>query len=463
MRSYIYLMCGLLLVMNLCDQGKSLNPGMILRVSTRGLNYAKDIALNNVRRSVSSISIPNQSGSKYEIKNIRLTSFDLGSTTFRLSSPNVFTPTVSGASIGFSLDWKVWKKIWFITLKEDGNARVSGRVSVSPSLVLSQQAGKPSFSAGACSASVTNFNIKLGGNGWFFNWLYNLIVGLFEGSVRRNIEKSICPAIQKALREQNAKYLSTYTTNYPFFYGTNINLGLIKNPEVNNNGITASLAGICYKNPSRGFPFLPPAVSPITPSTHMAKVSLSPYVVNTFLYTLWQNGKFTKEFTKVSLSNSLPIPLTARALSVFIPSFRDYRDRSLKITVRAPKAPRATFSSAGIQVTGKFQLLVDVQGLGNKLTVDINLTFMTKLRVQNNLITGEVTAMTAVDTSSSGFPSTILNQILQTFISKLLLSPLNAAAGGGYKLPSYYGFAFENVSLQTKQNALEVGTDLRML
>ena len=41
MRSYIYLMCGLLLVMNLCDQGKSLNPGMILRVSTRGLNYGK--------------------------------------------------------------------------------------------------------------------------------------------------------------------------------------------------------------------------------------------------------------------------------------------------------------------------------------------------------------------------------------------------------------------------------------
>ncbi|XP_076824147.1 bactericidal permeability-increasing protein-like [Clavelina lepadiformis] len=442
------------------------NPGLQLRLTSNGINFAKDIALEFLHDVINKLKLPDFSEDNFAVSNLRITSFNLGSTTVTTKSPNIFKVTVKDAGAFATGDWRAWKKIWFIKLRASGTGKVSAKVDLEQTIGLGRNSDKPTLSVGKCTSHITSFDIELEGSNFFQDWIYNLILSFFKGKIRRNLQEQICTEIQKTLGEQFKKLSNDFKTDFPLVFGTKVNLGLVSNPAVTSNSITLALRGRCFPKsmPSLSFPFNPPTVPAITTTSQMVRISISPYVMNTLLYSMWKSNVLKKGFSQQQISATLKSPLTANTLAPFFPTLSSYDNQPLQAEIRASQAPRAQFTTTGIQISGKFDIIAGPSSAPQAATISTKVDFMAQPRLTNGVISGSISNVVVVITNAGVLPDQVLNQInqlIEAFLSTQIVPAVNEVTGAGFELPSFYGYSFYGATITTKTNALEIGSNFR--
>ncbi|CAK8678853.1 unnamed protein product [Clavelina lepadiformis] len=442
------------------------NPGLQVRLTSNGINFAKDIALGFLRDVINKLKLPDFSGKNFAISNVRVRSFTFGSSTVTAKSPNVFKVAVKGASAYATANWRAWTKVWFINFRASGTGKVSAKVDLEQTIGLGRSSDKPALSAGECKSPITSFDIDLEGSNFFEDWLYNLVLSFFEGKIRRELQSKICPEIAKALAEQSKKLSSEFQPDFPLVFGTNVNLGLVSNPAVTSNSITLALRGRCFPKsmPSLSFPFNPPTVPAITTTSQMARISISPYVMNTLLYSMWKSNVLKKSFTQQQLTAAVGSPITANTLVPFFPTLAPYGTQPLQAEVRASQAPRAQFTTTGIRISGKFDIIAGPSSAPQAATISTNVDFTAQPRLTNGVISGSISNVVVVITNAGVLPDQVLNQInqlIEAFLSTQIVPAINDVTGAGFKLPTFYGYSFYGATITTKTNALEIGSNFR--
>ncbi len=105
--------------------GKPGNPGLVLRISSKGLNYANTVAGNILNREIRKVNIPDISQNikkgRVEAKNVRITQFQPPSYSVNLNSPNRIGWSTSGGKISIKGDWKGRRKVMFFTIRGSGS------------------------------------------------------------------------------------------------------------------------------------------------------------------------------------------------------------------------------------------------------------------------------------------------------------------------------------------------------
>ncbi|CAK8678856.1 unnamed protein product [Clavelina lepadiformis] len=439
------------------------NPGLQLRLTTNGINFAKNIALEFLHDVISKLKLPDSSGDNFAISNVKITSFTLGATTVTTRSPNLFKVGVKGAGASATGDWRAWKKIVFFKVRASGSARVSANIDLDQTIGLGRRSDKPAFTVGACSAKIANFNVKLKGGNFITTFIYNIILRFFEGKIRRELEEKICPEVTEALAKQTKKISTEFKTDFPLVFGTKVNLGLVSNPAVTSNSITLALRGRCFPSTmsSLSFPFNPPTVPVIT---KMVRISISPYVMNTLLYSIWKSNVLKKTFTQQQVAGAVKTTLRANVLAPFFSTLASYGNQPLQAEVRASQAPRAQFTATGIQISGKFDIIAGPSSAPQAATISTNVDFTAQPHLTNGVISASISNVRVVITNAGALPDqviNVINQLIKVFLSAQILPAVNDVTGAGFKLPTFYGYSSYGATITTKTKGLEIGSNFR--
>ncbi|XP_076824715.1 lipopolysaccharide-binding protein-like isoform X3 [Clavelina lepadiformis] len=481
-RSLFFLCMFALVLACLCDQS-GVNPGVKARVTSGGLKFLSQIALGFAEDAVEDLDLPTLSGTspvEYKISNLKINSFSLGRIGFNTAAPNVITPVIDDGKVSASAQFEASK-----TIKVFGFSfpiAISGNIHASASgLDLSQQIslgmnadGKPTFSLQNCDSSIGDLDLKVSGT--TLDAAFNLIIGLFKSTITDLLQKEICPAVKKALSKQGEKVtekfkrknvfvLAMHAVNgfvvYPLIKQTNIDLGLVCDPEATGTEFLVSLKGKCFASSMPNIPrrYVALPMPPISATSKMACISVSPYVLNTLLYAFSELGHLGRTFDFDELG-ALGI------LTTLLPNLQAVQDNRVQIVVSATSAPSVDFTASGIGIEGPFEVVVNAvlpdDSKQHVITIMANVDILAKARIENGNFAGNIESLDVTVTDAGGLPAELFNQLFQAFIPQAILPAINGITEAGFEIPSLFDFCFSGASIIHKKDALEVCTDFEL-
>ncbi|XP_076825437.1 lipopolysaccharide-binding protein-like [Clavelina lepadiformis] len=364
------------------SQGQE-HPGLKVRVSTSGLNFLKDLVIDAVDDQLRSVRLPNVKGKdfvNYEIKNIVASKIRLGGTSVRTIRPNIFQARANGAGMDVNAEWEVSRKIKIpfvpnINLKGSGRLQArTSNVDIQQSIIVERTAtGKPKFTVADCSVRIGSFSSKIDVNKLpsQISRALNVLVDLFENLIKKEIQQMVCGLIRPGLQSLGQKLTRNFELTFPLFLGTKIDLGLACDPSsTGSNGLVCLNGNIFPDGQSDvAFPFAAPELPMTSASSHMARISISPYVPNTLLHSLYLENRLKQTFTPENIASIFHVSLPVGAIVPFLkPLFGDNLPpvglyaSLLQFTVEATDSPRALFTPVGVEVSGSFKITLSAAG-----------------------------------------------------------------------------------------------------
>ncbi|CAK8678811.1 lipopolysaccharide-binding protein-like [Clavelina lepadiformis] len=447
-------------------------PGIKLRVHSRGLDFVRQLVLQYLDSFLNSYMVPNLSGFgtvNYEIQNIEIESFDIGETSFKTFPPNIFRPVINGASTSLRAKWKVWKKVLFVTLRLSGELKAGASgLNIGQSIELGRNdMGKPTFKAVDCSTFVKSlkFDVKYTG----LDWLINLGLSLFETSIKDKLQSAVCGQIKKVLDEGGEGLTDAFKVNLPLISQSSINVGLVCDPEATSMGVMFSLRGRCFPNssPDTKVPIKVSSVTTLDETAEMIRFSVNEYVLNTLLYSLWFNDILTWNVSSSQVRDAVGFEVTSDTLAPLDPTFEQYAGRPIEFKIEAPNAPSALFGARGLILSGDIVVVIYVvQEDGSRTraeSLDLSFNATGMVMINQNSLKGNISDLRINADAFQGTIAELFNEVIGQVIPTNLLPAVNGILNSGYMFPESFGFTVENPTLAYKQGALEVGADIRQV
>ncbi|CAK8678841.1 unnamed protein product [Clavelina lepadiformis] len=456
-----------LVLASLCDQS-GVNPGVKARVTSGGLKFLSQIALGFAEDAVEDLGLPTLSGTspvEYKISNLKINSFSLGRIGFNTAAPNVITPVIDDGKVSASARFEASKTIevfgFSFPIAISGNIRASASgLDLSQEISLGMKAdGKPTFSLQNCDSSIGDLDLKVSGT--TLDAAFNLIIGLFKSTITDLLQKEICPAVKKALSKQGEKVTEKFKLVYPLIKQTNIDLGLVCDPEATGTEFLVSLKGKCFASSMPNLPrrYVALPMPPISATSKMACISVSPYVLNTLLYAFSELGHLGRTFDFDELG-ALGI------LTILLPNLQAVQDNRVQIVVSATSAPSVDFTASGIGIEGSFEVVVNAvlpdDSKQHVITIMANVDILAKARIENGNFAGNIGSLDVTVTDAGELPAELFNQLFQAFIPQAILPAINGITEAGFEIPSLFDFCFSGASIIHKKDALEVCTDFKV-
>jgi len=168
------------------------------KIPTNVLNYINKLGADLIEENLSKLYVPRISGSgklgwwikyNYELKNLRVKSFDVGQTKISSPSANKLRINVNGAKGNLNVGY-------FKIMVFKGSISVDFS-SVNLDILLNVKKlsnGKPQVNIESCSSSIGSLRLKFSNTG--ANWIYNLASKLFNGAIKKAVNKQICKMVK---------------------------------------------------------------------------------------------------------------------------------------------------------------------------------------------------------------------------------------------------------------------------
>uniref|UniRef100_A0A914W7J0 EGF-like domain-containing protein n=1 Tax=Plectus sambesii TaxID=2011161 RepID=A0A914W7J0_9BILA len=257
----------------------STNPGTLLRLTKKGLDYGTEIGSRLLEKFVRTVAIPdieeNKSGFKIRVRNLKLTQLTMPVLTNRLISPNSLEFHSNGGSGAIRADFQVKKKILFwISVSGWIEASISNLDLGIQTQLVNNALGKPQISKFDCRAAIGNFNFKIHGAG-IAGWGVNLIRGIIAKKLKNIVLEQFNKQINRFGMARGNSFLSDMATDVRLFDGLRLDYGLTGAPNVHGVSFDLPLKGETTINGKSDTPFQPNALQLPPTDTKMAAVFLS--------------------------------------------------------------------------------------------------------------------------------------------------------------------------------------------
>ncbi|XP_076824717.1 bactericidal permeability-increasing protein-like [Clavelina lepadiformis] len=443
-------------------------PGLKARFGERGLNFGKDLVLDFVKNRLNSVPIPDVSGDSpltYSLTNIEIVSFDLTQSTLETSAPNLFIPNVVDASVAVSATWEASRVvdlgIFSFTLQGAGNLTASASgVNLRQEIGLGRNSNdNPAFSIGSCTASIGNIEADLG------DASFDALLKTFDEFVETELSNRLCPALKNLLEKQAAKLTERYDLIFSLTSQLGVDLGLVCDPEASEDNLLFSLRGRCFprNNPSLSFPFSAPVMPPLSSTSQMVRLGINHYVLDTLLYSLWKEDLLDHEISASQISAVIDQTLTAADVATLLQKFSLHGNKPLHFLLRFVDLPDVHFDSDGITVYAHYEVAAGVltdEEFQDVYTAAAVINATASMNVLEGRLFGRIENLEVRVTQAGEFPVELVNKLIEDNLPDQILPVLNNLAKTGYEIPDYMGYTLENTSVETKENALEIGTDI---
>uniref|UniRef100_A0A8C5QBT3 Bactericidal permeability-increasing protein n=2 Tax=Leptobrachium leishanense TaxID=445787 RepID=A0A8C5QBT3_9ANUR len=292
----------LTLTLTLSPGTDAADPGFVVRLTQKGLDYARDEGMSVLQQQLAKIHLPDFSGSthikhmgtvKYSFDSMAVRSFQLPSSQISLVPGVGLKLTISGAFIQVDGQWK----ISYIHISTHGgfDLKVEG-LSISVGLRLgSDGSGRPSIAPSDCSNHIGDVKVHISGK---FGWLVDLFQHNIEKDLRKAIEDQICPLVSESITTKLEPLLQTLPVTAKIDGVAAIDYSLTGTPLVMSEFVDVPLKGEFFNYGNRSAPpFSPPALSFPAEHSLMVYFGASEYLFNTAGYVYQMAGKLSFTIT----------------------------------------------------------------------------------------------------------------------------------------------------------------------
>ncbi|KAM4692456.1 bactericidal permeability-increasing protein-like [Rhinophrynus dorsalis] len=469
--------CGLLLFVSLAaclGTTDAVNPGFVVRLTQKGLDYARQEGMKALQQELSKIHLPDFSGStkikhlgkvKYSFHSMVIRSFQLPTSQITLV-PNVgLKLSISGAFIQVDGQWKVK----FIHISDHGHfdLKVEG-LSISVGLRLgSDGSGRPTITPTDCSCHISDVKVHVSGK---FSWLVDIFHKSIDKALRKSIEDQLCPIVTKSITSKLQPLLQTLPVTAKIDKVAAIDYSLTGPPSVTAEYVDVQLKGEFFELSHRSTPpFTPPAVSFPVDHNLMVYFGVSDYLFNTAGFVYQSAGKLVFSVTDDMIPKNFSVHLNTSSFGTLIPQIsKMYPNMLMKLKISTPAAPFLNINPGNLTISPVLDMQAYVilpnSSLASLFLLNLTTSVLVKVGVNSGRIVGNLVLsrvqMEVVHSDVGPFSVAILNIAVNYYISNILLPQVNEVLNKGYPLPLLDHVQLTDVVLKPYEHFLLFGANV---
>ncbi|XP_028904467.1 bactericidal permeability-increasing protein-like [Ornithorhynchus anatinus] len=450
------------------------NPGFVVRISQKGLDYARQESIVALEKELLKINLPDFSGSfkikhfgkgHYDFNSLEINNFRLPTSQISLLPGQGLRVAMSNAFIQVSGHWKARKN--FIKLNGSFNLKVEG-LSIMTDLHLgSDQNGRPTVSASACNSQISNVKVHISGR---LSWILNLFHKKIESRFRKSMEGKICEKVMSAARSKLQPYLQTLPVTAKIDKVAGIDYALVHPPKSSASTLDVGLKGEFFNlNQRSPPPFAPPELNFPPASDRMAYFGVSDYFFNTAFSVYHKAGALRLSVSDDMIPKESKIRLNTASFGGLIPQLaKTYPNVAMKLVVSTAAAPSLSIRPGSLNLgpdldvealalpPNASEVPLFLLGLSTNASVEVgvrgaNIFGSTKLGRLN---------LELKQSSVGPFSVTLLEAVMNFYVSQVLLPKANERLEKGFPLPLFQKLQLSNLVLQPLQNFLLLGADI---
>ncbi|KAM5135719.1 bactericidal permeability-increasing protein-like [Mantella aurantiaca] len=452
----------------------AVNPGFVVRLTQKGLDYARQEGMSVLQQELAKVHIPDFSGSTHSpVGKIKYSFYGLSIRNFQLPSsqispvPNVgLKLSISGAFIEITGKWKFKTKL-HISFSGGFDVKVQG-LSISVGLKLgSDGAGRPTIASSDCSNHISDVSVHVSGK---YRWLVDLFKHNVESALRKAIESQICPLIKNAISSKLEPILQTLPVTAKIDKVAAIDYSLTGPPPVTAECVDVQLKGEffeqCHRIPP---PFPPPPLSLPTDHNLMIYFGISDYLFNTAGFVYYSAGKLVFNVTDKMIPKDFNIRLNTSSFGTLIPQLsKMYPDKLMELKISSNSAPFLDIKPGNLTISPKMDIqayvILSESSLAPAFLLNVTTSALAKVAVSSGRIVGNLELsrieMNLKHSDVGPFSVGVLNVAVNYYISHILLPQVNEILKKGYPLPMLDHLQLTDVVIQPNMNFLLFGANV---
>uniref|UniRef100_G1Q3Z1 Bactericidal permeability-increasing protein n=1 Tax=Myotis lucifugus TaxID=59463 RepID=G1Q3Z1_MYOLU len=428
------------------------NPGFVVRITRKGLEYARQYGMATLKKELSTINVPDLSGSfevgwmgsvSYEFKSLRIRSFQIRNSDLSLLPGRGVRASLSNNYVSISGNWKV-KKAFIGKKRGTFDLSVDG-VSISIYLNLGEDGtGRPTASVAHCSNSVGHVSIHVSGN---LSWILNLFHRRIENKLKDILKQEIWEIVRTSTSSHLEPYLRTLPVTLMIDQVAGIDYSLVGAPQVTSQGLDTPFKGEFFGRSQRSpVPFDAPPIRLPQQHDRMAYFAVSQYVFNTASRVYHQAGHMNFTIRNEDSPLDFPIHLHTKSLGAVIPQLaRLYPNTELELEMSPESAPFLMFTPGNVTCMPvmNIQAFALLPNSSNRKPLfqlrartDISATIsVSSGRVHGSLTPGSKLKLELKHSNIGFFNVQLLESIFNYYASYIIYPSLNAKFEKGFPLP----------------------------
>ncbi|XP_013396924.1 bactericidal permeability-increasing protein-like [Lingula anatina] len=288
--------------------GEAVNPGLKVRITQVGLNFAEKSLVDNLGRKITGAHIDDQHGTAdvgigkfdYDITNLQITAFNRPQSHMSVLPGSGLGWRTSGGHIQLHGDWRYKSRGW-IKISDHGSFDISvDGIDFQLAVGLGKDFnGRPSIAVRQCNAGLGSVRVTLHGGA---SWLYNLFRGSIERPIKEKVSSLLCPAARKEINDNAEKHLANLKVTTKVGKDLELDYRLIQPPQFHTGYVESFHKGLLKGTTDKTDPPVEaPDMPEMTGSTRMLYVQMSEYVMNTAGYVLHKHGLLRYYLTSIDV------------------------------------------------------------------------------------------------------------------------------------------------------------------
>ncbi|XP_060045762.1 lipopolysaccharide-binding protein isoform X2 [Erinaceus europaeus] len=299
------------------------HPGLVARITSKGLEYVAKEGLITLRHEMNGITLPDFTGDfkmsrlgrgHYEFYRLKVHSCELPSASLSPLHGQALSLSISNAYLRVKGEWKVRKS--FMKLQGSFDIQVEG-ITISSDLLLGEASGRPTVTVSRCSSHIQDVEVDLSGD---LGWLLNLFHNAIESRFRRELESKICEMVQNVVTSNLQPYLQTLSVTAEIDSLISVDYSLMEAPRTTAQMLDVMFKGeFFHRDPRTPVGILAPVMSLPEEHHRMVYFAISDYVFNTASLAYYHAGYLNFSITDDVIPPSSNIRLTTKFFRTFAP------------------------------------------------------------------------------------------------------------------------------------------------
>ncbi|XP_024976997.1 putative BPI/LBP family protein At1g04970 isoform X2 [Cynara cardunculus var. scolymus] len=411
-------------------------------ISEKGLEFAKDLLINNAISSLIPLQLP-QIEQKVQIPlvgTVRMVLSDIVIYQVNVSSSIVqpgeigVTIVASGATANLSLNWSYSYSTWLFDLSDSGLASIQVEgMEIGLTLGLKNQQGSLSLSPEDCGCYVHYISIKLEGGA---SWLYQGIVDYFEDDIVSAVEDTITKNVMDGVMKLDS-ISESLPKEIAFGDVATLNITITEGPIMTNTSLLIE---------------------------KMVGISVHENVLNSASVVYFNTNKM------YWIIENLPEQklLNTAGWRFIIPKlYKEYPndEMSLNFTILSP--PIIEVENQGIVASVSSDVIINVVDNGDVIPVaciSMEIKASGSAGISLSTLAGGVSlsklTMSLKWSKIGTLHMVLVQSVMSAFLRRIILPVVNLRLKIGYSLPDFHGYGLQNASIIYGDSKIIVCSDV---
>eukprot|EP00249_Psilotum_nudum_P022822 c28652_g1_i2 orf=473-2203(-) len=451
---------------------------MSIIISQRGLDYVKEILLQQILQQITPLRLPDIKKNAYipivgqvdaVLRNITLVKAEVTDSNISLENSGI-TITGHGVHANIMLRWQYKYYVGWIPIPISDRGRADVKVRSMNAWVtvnLEERDGGLSLKTLQCGTYVRDLEIDLHGGA---SWLYQWLIDIFEDRMRATVEDQLTAQIKKGIKKLDS-LLFSLPRQVSIDETAGLDFRVVRAPILNSAYVSIGVKGLFMSlNSSQIFPSRIrelPAGLICSGDMKMLTIALSESVLSSAAAVYYNAGLLNWLVDKMPDQSYLN---TAKWRILVPQLYTQYPDEDMKLVFTVLSPPNISVTSKEIQGVAAANLVIQV--LDKNMTTSVACISITlSLRGIAAIIGNNITAKMRLSDLSlkqewshvGNFRLKLVKVILQIVLKDALIPILNLSLKGGFPLPLIPSVELQNSDINYGNGYILVCTDAQYI